>query len=428
MANTQRRVGRMMAIAAISAGLLAVGATAATAQRETKAPDTAVLDASPVPEQTRSFAAQDVDTAPSIAAARRLLEDDTNETRQLYSNTFSTAADANRIHSFVHYRDPFVVGHTVGSSDHASTGGANCTAPETTRLQARDDPHGHIYHCLPGGNAEAGHMMAYAMDSSGYGFTGGLPDQVFNGVTEVGVDINTTSAGGRNFVEIKILPASQTYVNAMPCGPDLPCNDGWDYDDLDGVGASTSSQDGTGLMINTPERPDGFTFDQYNTTTASSGDVTYASCDDNQNYCFTVSVHEDNQGIRERSRHVFRDNGNGTLSFGIDEGGTMHWVTAPGSFPEGPVRVVVAFHNYTGTKDGQGAGFAGNVSPSTGGFTWHWDNLTVVAEQTTPAEDYFEGVSADRIITPDGCIAFSQGQRGTEHNTDIAPTLLCGDS
>lgn len=429
MAISPRGARKLLAVAAIAACLVALGTTAALAQRAEQEPTTTPSmhgGADLSNGETRSLAAARPDLSPSIAAARRSLDAPQNQARQLYANTFSSAADAARIDNFVHYRDPFVVNHTVGASDHASTGGDNCAAPETTRLQTRDNPHGHIYHCLPAGDAALGHMMAFAMDSSGYGFAGGLPDQVFQGVEEVSVDINTTSAGGRNFIEIKILPASETFVNAMPCGPDLPCNDGWDYDDIGGVGASTSSQDGTGLMINTPQRPDGYTFDLYNRATTANGDVHYSSCDDNPNYCFRAVVHDDNDGIRQRYSHVFRDNGDGTLSFGIDDGGTMHWVTAPGAFPDGPVRVVIAFHSYTGTKDGNGPGFADNLSPSSGGFTWHWDNLVVVAAQATPADDWFDGPSADRIVTPDGCIAFSQGQRGSDHNTDIAPELRCG--
>ncbi len=343
----------------------------------------------------------------------------------IYVNDFSQEADGNRIDQFVSYRDPFVVAHVDGSSDHFPTGGINCSAPEETRTQTRSNPSAHVYQCLPGGNPAAGHQMAYAMDTSGYGFAGALPDQVFEGVREVSVDINTTSAGGRNFVEIKVIPADQVYVNAMPCIPDLPCNAGWDYDDIGAVGAATSSQDGTGLTIATPNQPDGYKFDQYNGEQLDNGDYQHAVCS-GTSYCFSVATHEGNIGIRERYTHVFRDNGDGTLSFGIEQtDDTFTWVKAPGSFPQGAVRVVVAFHNYTGTKSGNGPGFSNNLSPSTGGFTWHWDNLSVEANTSTPALDYFGGGSADRIVTPNGCIAFSQGQRSTPHHRDILPMLHC---
>ena len=341
----------------------------------------------------------------------------------IYFNDFSDPADENRVNSFVHYRDEFVINHVEGVSDHAPGPGPSCTEPELTRNQTRDNPRGHVYLCHPFGDAEAGHLMGYAMDTSGYGFVGGLPDQVFEGLTAVSVDINTTSAGWRNFVEIKVIPAELTFVNGMPCGPNLPCNAGWDYDDIGAVGTSTSASDGSRLTINTPDMPDGWYFDRNSFTIAENGDIYHDICE--TDLCFAVLSHIGNVGVRDRTQHIFRDNQDGTLSFGIRENGVMRWTTAPGAFPDGPVRVVVAFHTYTGTKSGQGGGYDGNLSPSEGGFTWHWDNLAVMAETATPAADWFGGVSADRIVTPDGCIAFSQGQRGLPHRLDVAPEFRC---
>lgn len=343
----------------------------------------------------------------------------------VYFNGFSTESDANRIDQFVAYRDGFLANHVTGQSDHVATGGINCSAPEQTRTQTRDNPSAHVYHCLPGGNRANGHQMAYAMDTSGYGFAGALPDQVFEGIREVSVDINTTTAGWRNFIEIKVIPADQVYVNAMPCIPDMPCNDGWGYDSINGFGAGTNSAEGTGLSIATPDQPGGIDYDHYNVEVLANGDQQFAPCNASS-YCFRVATHETNTSIRERFKHIFRDNGNGTLSFGIERAdNTFAWVEAPGSFPQGPVRVVVAFHNYTGTKLGDGPGFGGNLSPSTGGFTWHWDNLSVYAKYATPSIDYFGGTNADRIVTPSGCIAFAQGQRTYLSNKDISPRLHC---
>ncbi len=375
-----------------------------------------------VPNTAAQTASETTQTEPVPAST-------TVQSTPIYFNDFSTEADGDRIDQFVAYRDPFVVNHNTGSSDHMATGGINCSAPEETRTQTRSNPSAHVYQCLPGGDPAKGHQMAYAMDSSGYGFTGALPDQVFDNLREVSVDINTTTAGSRNFIEIKVIPADQVFVNAMPCIPDLPCNDGWDYDDINSVGAGTNSQEGTGLTIATPAQPDGFAFDHYNTEVLTNGDRRFAQCN-GVDYCFHAATHETNTDIRERFTHVFRDNGNGTLSFGIEQAdNTFSWVEAPGAFPDGPVRVVVAFHNYTGTKDGNGPGFGGNLSPSTGGFTWHWDNLSVDADTATPSQDYFNGTSADRIVTPAGCIAFAQGQRTLTGNTDIAPLFHCnGDS
>lgn len=344
----------------------------------------------------------------------------------IYFNDFSATDASDRLDQFVAYRDSFVVSYNNGASDHAPTGdGVACGAPETTRSQSRDNPYGHAYLCHPGGDPAKGHQMAYAMDSTGYGFVGALPDQVFSGAREVRVDVNTTTAGFRNFVEIKVLPANETYVNALPCGPDVPCNDGWDYDDIGGVAAGTNAQEGTGLTISTPARPDGYQFSAWDSYRNAGGDLVFPQC--GGGYCQSAFTHGGNTDIRARYTHVFRDNGDGTLSFGIQQAdGTYAWVTAPGSFPSGDVRVVVAFHNYTGTKDGSGPGFDGNASPSQGGFTWHWDNLTVYADTSTPSIDYYGGTDPDRMATPDGCISFSQGQRNTPWGTDILPRFECG--
>ena len=72
-----------------------------------------------------------------------------------------------------------------------------------------------------------------------------------------------------------------------------------------------------------------------------------------------------------RRSNFFRDNGNGTLTWGFQlENGSFNEFTVPGSFPSGPVRVVFKDHNYTPMK-----------SPSTlrseTTFTWHWDNIGV---------------------------------------------------
>jgi len=127
----------------------------------------------------------------------------------------------------------------------------------------------------------------------------------------------------------------------LPCIPDLPCNDGWDYDDIGAVGASTDSQEGTGLKIATAQKPDGYQFDFYNSFKLENGDTQYNRCG-STGFCFKARAHENNLGVRERFKHVFRDNGDGTLAFGIESAdGHFDWVEAQGAFPSGPVRAPV---------------------------------------------------------------------------------------
>jgi len=48
----------------------------------------------------------------------------------VYYDDFAAEADGDRIDQFVAYRDPFVVNHTTGLSDHTPTGGINCSLPD----------------------------------------------------------------------------------------------------------------------------------------------------------------------------------------------------------------------------------------------------------------------------------------------------------
>jgi len=118
---------------------------------------------------------------------------------------------------------------------------------------------------------------------------------------------------GATLLRLKSSPADNVFVNGLPCIPDLPCNNGWDYDDINAVGASTDSQKGTGLTIATPVEPDGYHFEFF----VNNGDTQYNSCE-STGFCFHVWTHQDNLIIRERFQHIFRDNRDGTLSFGIE--------------------------------------------------------------------------------------------------------------
>ena len=73
--------------------------------------------------------------------------------------------------------------------------------------------------------------------------------------------------------------------------------------------------------------------------------------------------------VRTRRQHFLRDNGDGTITVGAElPDGTFHEVTGPGSFPEGPVRVVFADHSYTPNKD---------LGPLGERYTWHWDDIEI---------------------------------------------------
>ncbi|MEM8707752.1 MAG: hypothetical protein AAGE98_14910 [Actinomycetota bacterium] len=332
---------------------------------------------------------------------------------------------------FVQYRDGFVVATDAGRSDHAVADGATfenpvCTPPEETRAWTRIEPHQLTYRCLPGGNLEAAHQMSVAPDVTGYSFTAASPDLVFDEVEHISFEVNMTSVGVRNFWEVAVIPADEAWVDGMPCIPDLPCNDSYDYDDIDAIGFGNQNYNGSGFQIATPAKPDGYIFVRDSVVSLPNGDTQYLQCDD-ESFCFRASVHQGQQDVRARFEVIVEQRDDG-LWFGQEEtDGTFHWVSLEGErLPEGPVRVVLKFHGYTPTKSGQGPGFDGNLSASVGGFTWHWDDLEVVAAAAVPSADYYGDLNPERFTTASvgPCIAFAQGQRDEDGRT-VHPLFSC---
>ena len=73
-----------------------------------------------------------------------------------------------------------------------------------------------------------------------------------------------------------------------------------------------------------------------------------------------------------RRTHFLRDNGDGTVTFGIErEDGSFLERTYSGTFPTGEVVVVFKDHSYTPNK----TEIAPSVDPMT--YTFHWDSITV---------------------------------------------------
>ena len=331
---------------------------------------------------------------------------------------------------FVQYRDPFVVNEVEGRADHAPAPEATfdnplCTAPEETRPWYREQPQGLTYRCLPGGNPDAAHQMSVVPDSSGYSFTSSSPNLVFEDVERISFEVNMTSVGSRNFWEVAIIPADEAWVDGMPCIPDLPCNDFYDYDDIGSIGFGNQSQEGSGFQIATPDRPDGIAFEA-TPIELDDGGYRYVECS-GDDFCFSPVVHRARTDVRSRYDVVIEVRDDGIWFGQQEEDGAFHWVVAEGvSMPEGPVRVVLKFHGYTPTKGGMGPGFDDNVSASEGGFTWHWDDFEVVAGAAVDSAEYYGDRNPERFTTASapGCVAFAQGQRDAG-NRSVSPVIAC---
>lgn len=264
----------------------------------------------------------------------------------MFFEDFSGSGSMGRFDIGLYHRDDHVVDDTNWFGDHASTGpGDLCGAPEERRQIARGDRNSGfnndwIYRCVPGGDLGKAHMMTAIGDTSGYSIGAFAPSQSFTGVREVRWDVNLTDLGLRQFTEIKIIPSGRFDFQALPCAKDLPCNTP-EVGELGAVAVSFFNHklhihNGSSLMVDDDEW-----FDMY------GGDPALSS-------------------IRTRRTMFFRDNGNNTLTYGVErENGSFHEMTVSGRFPSGAVRVVFGDHNYTPNKGG----------PSS--FTWHWDNIEV---------------------------------------------------
>ena len=139
------------------------------------------------------------------------------------------------------------------------------------------------------------------------------------------------------------------------------------HDEIGSVGTQWGGQ--RIRIILTPEMPAGYT--------QSYGELGYRcnGCPYAPGLRFGTGYGEDDPAltsIRIRRENYFRDNGNGTLTWGFElESGYFQEFTVPGSFPDGEVRVVWKDHGYTPLKS------PATLLPETT-FTWHWDNFEIL--------------------------------------------------
>lgn len=275
---------------------------------------------------------------------------------------FSSNDSLDRFEVGIFHRDDFVVTSTSWFGDHAPTGpNDSCGPPEQVRLIERSDPSGWIYRCRPGGDVAAAHLMTAIGDTSGYSIGSFTPYETFEGIREVRWDVNMTDLGYRQFTEVKVIPEATFDTQQLPCAIDFPC-DTPSHGALGSVGTSTFNGE---LHIHNGSQ---LSSQQYDTPA-------------------DPALNE----IRTRRTHFFRDNGDGTLTFGVERpDGSFQTHTANGSFPAGPVRVVFADHNYTPEKsvdEGQVnrtiCREAGKFEPSSSlsppclRYTWHWDDIEI---------------------------------------------------
>ena len=272
--------------------------------------------------------------------------------RVLFAEDFLSPESVDRFNYEIFHRDDFGVTQSRWQADHAPIAGNDphaCSDPFQKRTISRgsrpafnDDWH---YRCAPGDSPAKAHLMTSIGDTSGYSAGAFSPAQSFQGVREVRWSVNITDLGNRQWTEVTVIPASQ--------GMSIPCTIEWTGCGNDWL--KTNRQLGSvstsffflqpGINSGSGTNSDG----QW--TSIAGGDPALSD-------------------IRPRRQHFFRDNGNGTLTLGIEKpDGSFHEHSVRGSFPSGSVRVLFVDANYNPLKAESGR-------PST--FTWHWDDIEII--------------------------------------------------
>lgn len=354
------------------------------------------------------------------------------------------ATDDCQLDQFVQYRQNLTP-NSVFVGEHGlapdwTIENQHCTAPETTRPLYRNLPHEHVYRCVPGGNLDAAHQMSNVLNAAPYVFTGSSMPKIHEGIQRLAFQVNMTNNGGRSFWEIAVIPADQSFVDGMPCGGNLPCNDNYDYETLGAIGFGNRSQVGTAFRVATPTEKWGnlTTLSWSNRTEIIDGEIVHTPCSEISGTCFHAQLHSNTSSVRERYQVVVEKRGD-DIWFGQEaEDGQMHWVIIEDQdFPEGPVRVVLKFHSYTPDKsyDGWPQGNGRTESSAVNNFTWHWDDFEVVAESSVNSADFYNSIGGtfeDHFVTHPypGCVAFAEGARGTNRdaNSGLDPVISCPDS
>jgi hypothetical protein len=190
------------------------------------------------------------------------------------------------------------------------------------------------------------HMMTSMGDTDGYSITWFSPNQVFNSVRSVSVDVNLTDLGTRQWIKVGVVSDAlynSTYGGAFPVGqvPGFLLSD---------VGSSNLD-----ARLAGPDR-----------LVASWSGGASAGYPGGLKIGNTKMGGSYTAGTDKATRHpvTLTDNGNGTITWTVGP----QSATATGRFPACPCRVVFYDHDYTPEKSESGYPV---------GFTFHWDNIVV---------------------------------------------------
>ena len=249
-----------------------------------------------------------------------------------FAATFDGNSGLDAFDRGVWHRDDVLVGSQSWNGDHD----LSCGGPDTQRTISRNSPSQSFYTCKD-------HLMTSVGDASGYSMAWLSPKQTFNGATTVSVDVNSTFLGVRQWWEIGLVP-----VGYQSPQPDCPLCTGKHT----AIGNRLDELPAGGIVFG-PLGGGGAPMVNYEKVTRD-------------HVCRTPGP-LDSEGCNSkpiRRTWSLTDNQNGTVTLQFMD---QKWTTN-GSFPQGDWKLVIKDHNYTPSKDCNGACV---------GFTWHWDNIIV---------------------------------------------------
>lgn len=269
-----------------------------------------------------------------------------SETGPQFVETFDTLESMDRLGSWVYHRNVdeagfggFSGGTWLGDHD------VDCNSPVTTSRTLSWDRTTNqsvrransVYWCPSG----TGHFMTSMGDVDGYSVVAVWPEQVFDTVESVCVDISLTDLGTRQWPKIGVVTDALFRSRPKPNVPGFLASD---------VAASNLSGSLAGPDRMIASWSGG----------ASAGYRGFLKIGNTN-----TSTRSDPSPESKTIRHpvCLVDNGDGTVTFTV--AGVS--VTRPGSFPAGPKRVVLYQHSYTPSKSESGSW----------GTTIHWDNLII---------------------------------------------------
>lgn len=258
-----------------------------------------------------------------------------------FTETFDTAASRNRFTWQINHFNDFFQTQSEWPQDTCG----NQPASVVERGEGENFSDDWFFHC-----GATGRLFTSIGDTSNYSIGAFSPDQTFEDISEVRWEVNISNLGNRQWTEVALVPAN-TPLDATPCAIEWISDCPNSHDDIGSIGVTFSNQE---MGINLGVAGEELAVDGVDWKSSFPDEQALVPLDPG-----------DTPVLRE---HYLRQE-DGEVVFGIErDDGSFAEISTPGSFPDGPLKVVFSDHNFTPLK-------SESISPNT--FTWHWDNIEI---------------------------------------------------